>query len=173
MERPHHPVCPPSWDLVKVLQYLLGLVFDPLHSKPLRVVTIKVAFLLALATAKRVGELQVISARLAFLGQDLSVSYLLEFVAKTESERNPLPRSFLVHSLLDFIRDLPEERVLCLVYLDLTEDLSPHPCALFVSLRRLLRSISLSFFILWVIVDAGASSGAHHSWCHCFGCVFA
>ena len=39
-------------------------------------VTMKVNFLLALATAKRVGELQVISACVAFHGQDLSISYL-------------------------------------------------------------------------------------------------
>ena len=100
---------------------------------------------------------------MAFLGPDLSVSYLPEFVAKTESLKNPLPRSFLVHSLLEFLGDLPEERLLCpvravCIYLDLTKDLSP--CALFVSPRRRLRPISknaLSFFIRTVIVDAWAS----------------
>ena len=124
----------------------------------------KIAFLLALATAKCVDELQALSAYVLFLGQDLSVSYLPEFVAKMELGRNPLPRSFLVRSLLDFVGDLPEECVLCpvravLVYLGLTKDLSHHPSALFVS-PRLLRFISkntLSFFIICVIVDAGAS----------------
>ena len=54
---PRCPVGPPSWDLVKVLTYLRGSVFEPLSSKPLRVVTMKVSFLLAFATAIRVGEL--------------------------------------------------------------------------------------------------------------------
>ena len=99
------------------------------------------------------------------MGQDPSVSYLPEFVAKTESERNPLPRSFLVHSLFDSVGDLPEERLLCPVravrlYLDLTKDLSLRPRALFVSPRRPLHSLSkntLYFFIRCVIVDIGAS----------------
>ena len=126
----------------------------------------KVAFLLALATAKRVGELQALSSWVAFLGPDLSVSYLPELVVKTESERNPLPRSFLVHFLLEFVGDLPEERFLCPVhavrkYLDLTKNLTPCPCALFVSPLRLLCAISknaLSFLIRTVIVKARASS---------------
>ena len=50
--------------------------------------------MLALEMAKRVGELQALSSPVAFRGLDLSLSYLPEFVAKTESERNPLPRSF-------------------------------------------------------------------------------
>ena len=44
-ERPLHPVSPPSWDLVKVLNYLQGYSFEPLHWKPLRVVTMKTLFL--------------------------------------------------------------------------------------------------------------------------------
>ena len=58
IERPRRPVGLPSWDLVKVLTCLHGSTFEPLALKPLRLVTIKVPFFLALATAKRVGELQ-------------------------------------------------------------------------------------------------------------------
>ena len=75
----------------------------------------KVSFLLALATAKRVGDLPALSCRVAFRGPDLSLAYLSEFVAKTESEQNPLPRSFLVKSLEEFVGDLPGECLLCLV----------------------------------------------------------
>ena len=70
-----------------------------LSSKPVHVVTTKVSFLLALATAKRVGELRALSSRVAFHGPDLSLPYLPKFVAKTKSEWNPLPRSFIVKSL--------------------------------------------------------------------------
>ena len=38
IKRPLRPVGRPSWDLVKVLDYLRGSFFEPLHSKPLRVV---------------------------------------------------------------------------------------------------------------------------------------
>ena len=41
------------------------------------------------------------------------LSYLPQFRAKTESERNPLPRSFPVVSLADFAANLPDEHTLC------------------------------------------------------------
>ena len=113
LECPVRSPCPPTWDLCRVLDYLRGPVFEPLASKDLRVVTCKVLFLLSLATAKRVSELQALSRSVAFSGKDLSLSYLPEFVAKTELEHNPLPRSILVWSLEDFVGDLPEDRLLC------------------------------------------------------------
>ena len=107
IEWPRRPVGPPSWDLVKVLTYLRGSTFEPLASKPLRFVTMKVSFMLALTIAKRVGELQAVSCWVASHGPDISLAYLPEFVAKTESEWNPLPRSFLVRSSEEFVGDLP------------------------------------------------------------------
>ena len=160
------PCCPvgPSWDLVKVLTYLRGSMFEPLSSKPLWVVTMKVAFLLALATAKRVGELQALSVLVGSRGPNISLVYLLEFVVKTESERNPLPRSFLIRSLEKLVGNLPEGHFLCSVlavwiYLDLTSTLSPRPRSLFVSSWRpscLLSKNALSFFLRQVILDSGA-----------------
>ena len=98
----------------------------------------KVLFLLSLATAKRVGELHVLSRRVAFQGKDLFLSFLPEFVAKTESEHNPLPRLFFVKSLENFVGDLPEDRLLCQaravrIYLERTASTAPCPRALFVS----------------------------------------
>ena len=113
LERPRRPVGPPAWDLSKVLVFLQSSSFEPLRSRPLCAVTMKVLFLLSLATAKRVSELQSISAHVAFRGDDLSLCYLPEFVAKTESEHNPIPRSFLVRSLAQFVGDLPEDYLLC------------------------------------------------------------
>ena len=98
----------------------------------------KVSLLLSLVTAKRVGELQALLSHVAFRGPDLLLSYLPELVAKTELERNPLPRSCLVKLLFEFVGDLREERLLYPVlavrtYLDLTSALSPLPRSLFVS----------------------------------------
>ena len=136
---------PPSWVLVKVLTHLHGSTFEPL-----RLANMKVSFLLALAVAKRVGELQALSCRVASYGPDISLAYL--------------PRSILVKCLEDFAGDLPEECLLCPVravrtYLSLISSILPCPCLLLVSPRRpshaLLKN-ALSFFIRQVILDAGA-----------------
>ena len=124
----------------------------------------KVLFLLSLATAKRVSELHALSRRVAFQGKDLSLSYLPEFVAKTESEHNPLPRLFVVKSLEDFVVDLPEGRLLCPVravriYLERTASIAPRPRALFVSASCPTRALSknaLSFFLRRVIKVSGS-----------------
>ena len=126
----------------------------------------QVLFLLSLATSKRVSELQALSRSVAFSGKDLCLSYLPEFVAKTELERNPLPRSFIVRSLEDFVGDLPEDRLLCpvravRVYLRCTEALRPLPRALFVSPScpsRALSKNTVSYFIRRVIIDSRAAS---------------
>ena len=56
VETPVRSVRPPSWDLDAVLRYLISSTFQPLSSTPLRLLTKKVLFLIALATAKRVGN---------------------------------------------------------------------------------------------------------------------
>ena len=108
LEAPSHPLRPPAWDLAAVLAFLNSAVFEPLRLASLRNLTEKVLFLLALATAKRVGEVQALSRSVSFVCADACLSYVLEFVAKTESLSNPITRSFLVRSLLDFAAGLDE-----------------------------------------------------------------
>ena len=50
-------------------------------------------FLIALASAKRVSELQALSWKVSFSSSAAAVSYVPEFMAKTESALRPLPRS--------------------------------------------------------------------------------
>ena len=97
---PGRPLRPLAWDLAAVLTYLNSAVFEPLCVASLRNLTKKVLFLLALATAKRVGELQALSRLVSFVHADACISYVPEFVAKTESLSNPIPRSFLVKSFV-------------------------------------------------------------------------
>ena len=166
LSRPRPPLTAPSWDVNKVLAALRLAPFEPLESCEFRALSSKTIFLVALATAKRVGELQALSFNIASSGQDLVLSYLPEFVAKTESERNPLPRFFVVRSLEEFVGDLPEERLLCPVralriFLDRTSSLTPRPRSLFVSPgcpSRALSKNALSYFLRKTIVDSGAVS---------------
>ena len=150
LERPLPSSRVPPWDLSLVLFFLQGPPFEPLASCSLRDLTRKVFFLLSLAMARRVGELQALSAQVSSSGGDLFLSYLPEFLAKTESSVCPLPCSFPVRSLLDFVGSLPEELLLCpvrafRVYLSRTESLPSRPRSL--SLLVLLLALSLRMLL--------------------------
>ena len=101
----------------------------------------------------------------SFVRYDACLSCVTEFVAKTESISNPLPRSFLVASLSDFAAGLDNELLLCPVralriYLDRTSSFSPLPRRLFLSPRRPSQALSknaISFFLREVIHGAGAA----------------
>ena len=179
LERPLPSSRVAPWDLLRVLHFLCGPPFEPLDSCSLRDLTQKVLFLVSLATARRVGELQEISREVFFFffffffcvcvcGADIFLSYLPEFHAKTESSVNPLPRSFCVQSLADFVRDLLEELLLCPVrplhhYVSRTASVSPRPRSLFVSPwapSRPLHKNALSFFLRDVISRASSSSSS-------------
>ena len=83
----------PSWDLDKVLEYLSGPPFELLADASFRNKTRKALFLLAMATAKRVGELQALSFSVSHRGDDLVLHYDPFFLGRTESVSNLLPRS--------------------------------------------------------------------------------
>ena len=85
VEAPSRSIQPPSWDLNKVLVYLRSSTIEPLHSVSLRTLSKKALFLLSLATAKRVSELQALSSIVSFSSEGAMVLYVLEFLAKTES----------------------------------------------------------------------------------------
>ena len=152
----------PPWDLSQVLALLCGPPFEPLTSCSLRDLSHKVLFLVFLAIACRVGELQAVSSAVSFSGDDVFLSYLPEFRAKSESASNPLPQSFCVRSLRDFVWDLPDELLLCPVralhvYLERTSSLSPRRHSLFVSPSvpsRPLSKSTLSFFLCSVILQS-------------------
>ena len=156
---------PPAWDLSMVLRFLNSSAFEPLSDAPLRALTQKVLFLLALATTKRVGELQALSSVVTFVHGDACLSYIPQFVAKSESLTRSIPRSFLVKSLSDFAAGLDADLLLCPVralriYLDRTASFAPLRHRLFVSPRRPSHSLSknaVSFFLRDVISYAGAS----------------
>ena len=104
--------------------------------------------------AKRVGELQALSRVVSFSSSGACVTYVPEFVVKTESALNPLPRSLMVQSLNDFVAGLDEELLLCPVhalreYLKRTASFADRPLRLFISPRspsRAMTKSGISFF---------------------------
>ena len=151
----------PAWNVDVVLRALLTPPFEPMDTADLRHVTMKTLFLVALATAKRVGELQALSAVFARRGEDWVLSYLPEFVAKTETQLHPLPTEFLLQNLTAILGPDGEDRLLCPVralryYLRRTAGPS-RPRHLFVSLKDRTHPMSkaaISFFIRQVIRSA-------------------
>ena len=140
---------PPAWDLSMVLTSFVSPALEPLSQASFRALTLTTLFLLALTTAKRVGELQALSS----------------IVAKSESLTRSIPRSFLVTSLADFAAGLNTDLLLCPIralrlYLLRARSLSPGCHRLFVSPRRPSRAMSknaVSFFLGEVISAAEAA----------------
>ena len=85
VEAPVREVRLPSWDRTTVLTYLRSSSIELLTTISLRNLTRKTLFFISLATAKRVGELQAFSRRVSFSSSSAGLSYVPEFVAKTES----------------------------------------------------------------------------------------
>ena len=150
-----------SWNLDVVLKYLCSGIFEPLSSSSLRNLTLKTLFLLALASAKRVSELQALSKVVGFRGEDCIVKYVDVFVAKTESLENPIPRSFIIKGLAPLTEGM-QERLLCPVrclkyYLDRIENLRGSHSRLFCSLSNPAKPLSkngMSFLLKSLIRDA-------------------
>ena len=163
IERPHCPQLLP-WDLDVILRHLMSAAYEPLESLSLRSLTKKSLFLVALATAKRVGELQAFPRVVSSVGDDLVVSYLPHFVAKMERAYASLPHSFCVGSLGDFTGGLEECSLLCPVralqaYLGRTKSAVVRASTLFISPCSPSRAISknaISYFLQEVISGAGA-----------------
>ena len=116
-EAPIREVRPPSWDLnvfffFFFFFFLRSSSFEPLSTISLRDLT-RNTFLLSLATANRVSEIQALSRHVSFSSSAAGLSFVPEFVAKTESALWPLPLSFEVPSLGDLAAGMPEDLLLC------------------------------------------------------------
>ena len=146
---------PPAWDVALVLQSLTGAPYEPLQTCEERFLAQKKLFLLALASAKRIGELHALSHRVSHTRgwAEVSFSFVPGFVAKTQDPSSFAPRfeGFSV-AVLPNARKNRNGRLLCPVravrcYLDRTaahrplcERLSPQG----VARRRYRRPLSPS-----------------------------
>ena len=67
LEKPVVKPLYPFWDLPLVLKALTSHPFEPLHSVDLKFLTLKVVFLIAITSARRIGELGALMAREPFV----------------------------------------------------------------------------------------------------------
>ena len=161
---------PPAWDVALVLQSLTGAPYEPLRTCDERFLAQKTLFLLALASAKRIGELHALSYRVSHARNwgEVSYSFVPGFVAKTQDPSSLAPRfeGFTVPALPN-ARNNHNGRLLCPVravrhYLDRTA--AHRPCCerLFVIAGRSKKEISkttVSFWLRKTILRAYELSG--------------
>ena len=107
---------PPNWDISLVLQSLTRAPYEPLRSADERFLAQKTLVLLALASAKRIGELHALSYHVSHSRAwgEVSFVFVPGFVAKTQDPSSQDPRfdSFTIPALPK-ARDNPNGRLLC------------------------------------------------------------
>ena len=148
---------PPAWDVSLVLQSLTGAPYEPLRTCEERFLAQKTLFLLALASAKRIGELHALSYRVTHTRDWGEVSsYVTGFVAKTQDPSSLAPRfeGFSVPALPNS-RNNHIGKLFCPVravrhYLDRTAAHRPRCGRLFVTAGRSKKEISKTTVSFWL-----------------------
>ena len=149
---------PPAWDVSLVLQSLTGAPYEPLRTCEERFLAQKTLFLLALASAKRIGELHALSYRVSHTRDwgEVSFAFVTGFVAKTQDPSSLAPRfeGFTVPALTN-ARKNRNGRLLCpvravKVYLDRTAPHRPRCERLFVTAGRSKKEISKTTVSFWL-----------------------
>ena len=149
---------PPAWDVSLVLQSLTGAPYEPLRTCEERFLAQKTLFLLALASAKRIGELHALSYRVSHTRDwgEVSFAFVTGFVAKTQDPSSLAPRfeGFSVPALPN-ARKNRNGRLLCpvravKVYLDRTAPHRPRCERLFVTAGRSKKEIAKTTVSFWL-----------------------
>ena len=147
-----------AWDVSLVLQSLTGAPYEPLRTCDERFLAQKTLFLLALALAKRIGELHALLYRVSHTRNwgEVSFSYVTGFVAKTQDPSSLAPRfeGFSVPALPN-ARNNRNGRLLCPVravrrYLDRTAAHRPRCDRLFVTAGRNKKEITKTTVSFWL-----------------------
>ena len=149
---------PPAWDIALVLQSLTGAPYEPLRTCDEHFRAQKTLFLLALTSAKRIGELYSLSYCVSHSRgwAEVSFSFVPGFVAKTQDPSSLAPRfeGFTVPALPN-ARNNRNGRLLCPVravrcYLDRTAAHRPLCERLFVTAERSKKEISKTTVSIWL-----------------------
>ena len=149
---------PPAWDVALVLQSLTGAPYEPLRTCDERFLAQKTLFILALASAKRIGEFHSLSYRVSHSRNwgEVSLYFVLGFMAKIQDPSSLTPRfeGFTVLALSN-ARNNCDGRLLCPVraarrYLDHTAAHRPRCERLFVTAGRSKKEISKTTVSFWL-----------------------
>ena len=158
--RPPKKVLAPNWSLPLVLNMLIKEPFEPMDKVDIKYVTLKTAFLLAVASGRRVSEIHALSTdkhHLRWEGNHRGVRLRTNqrFLAKNESLRNPGKDIFL-SSFGDFTT-IPEERLMCpcralRIYLKRTKTVHESVSQLFVTFKKgAVKGASKASIARWIV----------------------
>ena len=144
LQRPVQGSLTPKWDLSWVLVCLQKAPFEPLDKASKLHVTIKTAFLLALATAKRCSEIHALamdSHHLRFNQSDGSVSFIVQtgFLAKNQFP-SVKPDPIVIPNLARTCKRENADRLLCSIrslkfYLEMTSPYRRNRTRLFLPIK--------------------------------------
>ena len=149
---------PPGWDVTLVLQSLIWAPYKPLRTSDEHFLAQKTLFLLALASAKHIGELHALSYRISHSRDwgEVSFTFVAGFVAKTQDPSSSAPRfeGFTVLALPNASKNCTG-RLLCPVravrcYLDRTVAHRPRCERLFVTAGRSAKEIAKNTVSFWL-----------------------
>ena len=137
----------PKWNLSVVLNELTKAPFEPMKDTDLKHLTLKTAFLLALASGKRRSEIHAwVANKVSNLGQWEKVALFpsSDFIAKNQLARegSQSVSPVTIPALTTIVgRQFNEDRTLCPVralryYLDRTKDLRGSRSLLFISFKK-------------------------------------
>ncbi len=164
IERPRKRKVMPSWDLPTVLKFLNGSPFEPIQSASLRDLTIKTAFLVAMASGRRCSELHALATGqfIVFSNSGVFLHFRPGFLSKNERcdfVASPLFLPYLVPP------SSPRKRRLgCPVraikwYLDRTQTVRGQIAQLFVTTCKPYRPAAKATIAGW-LVEAISKAGA-------------
>ena len=157
VERPPQKPLIPSWDLNQVLQALTRTPFEPIAHASLMDLSIKTAFLLAVATARRRSELHALSIDPGHLRWEPHGVRLVphsSFVAKNQSATFQPPDIFV--PAIKTVPSVQEDKLWCPVralkwYLARTKPLRGSTSQLFVSTNRPHAAVSRDTVSRWIV----------------------
>jgi integrase len=158
---------PPKWDLNIVMRHLRSKAYEPLGEKSMEILSHKTLFLIALATAARLGEIHAIDIHRISFDKKGTAFLQLEwgFLAKNQDPGEP-DRSYIIPSLRPLLgRDDKEDYSTCPVralkyYMKKSQDERGKRRRLFIPLKKKESEISrteLSFWMRNVILKAYAA----------------
>ena len=111
-----NPRCTASWDLFLVLSALRLATYEPIREISLKFLTLKTAFLVALAFGRRCSEVHALSGLLSDVASEpdgsFSLRFLPEFLAKNQTPEDPSP-VILIKPLTSILCPDNEDRTLC------------------------------------------------------------